>query len=119
MSRPWRSVPNQFSALGGWTGVPVVSGSWVATSGAKIAASATSATKARAILEPSGRARRRRPGRESRSVSWRRTSHRPDPRVDEHVEHVDHDVRSEERRVGKEWRAGGEPEQDRRSGEEE
>ncbi len=53
MSRPRRSVPKGFSALGGWAGIPVASGSCGAISGAMTAMMPMTSRKARAIFEPS------------------------------------------------------------------
>ena len=59
MSRPSRSVPKRFSALGGRAGMPEASGSCGASTGARIAAREISTRKARAIFEPSGSAVKR------------------------------------------------------------
>jgi len=69
MSRPMASVPNQCAPLGGCTGVPVASGDWVATRGAKTATRPSRRRKVRTILLAIGRSRiapRRAPAEPSR-----------------------------------------------------
>src|SRR5690625_1521716 len=98
MSRPARSVPNQWSAPGGWAGVPVASGSW-ANRGPASATTQIASTDTSAILAEAGR-RRPRAGLESPvslDVSRGRTrSHLSDPWVDDDVKEVDDEVDDEE-----------------------